>query len=81
MKDRIRTLFANESFREKFLYLVVGGLTTLVNTVVHFLFIKLVSSACSIRSCASTPASSRELNVRSWSSTVKSIRVRSRFAA
>ena len=48
MKDRIRTLFANESFREKSLYLVVGGLTTLVNTVVHFLFIKLVSSACSI---------------------------------
>ena len=38
----IKKLWNNERLREIFLYCVVGGLTTLVNYVVYFLFTRLV---------------------------------------
>ena len=42
MLKKIRTLWKDDRLREIFLYCVVGGLTTLVNYVVYFLFTRLV---------------------------------------
>ena len=38
----IKKLWNNERLREIFLYCLVGGLTTVVNYVVYFLFTRLV---------------------------------------